>query len=99
MSDTISNNDESDYKSQVEALVRWCEVSNLQLHNDKIKEMIIDTRRNRSAKQPLIIHEKTDERVETSKFFGFQFAIDITRETNSTQFWKSSKAFLFSACP
>eukprot|EP00061_Rhincodon_typus_P016108 g44148.t1 len=40
----ISNNDESEYRKEIEGLVMWCSDNNLSLNASKIEELIIEFR-------------------------------------------------------
>ena len=44
----ITNEDESEYRDQVNKLINWCSENNLELNVNKTKEMIVDFRRNKS---------------------------------------------------
>ncbi|KAI3366309.1 hypothetical protein L3Q82_000426 [Scortum barcoo] len=51
----IANNDESDYRQEVEHLEGWCRQNNLCINVKKTKEMIVDFRRGRHLPSPLYI--------------------------------------------
>ncbi|KAI3371976.1 hypothetical protein L3Q82_006846 [Scortum barcoo] len=51
----IANNDESDYRQEVEHLEGWCRQNNLCINVKKTKEMIVDFRRGRHLPSPLHI--------------------------------------------
>ncbi|KAI3375612.1 hypothetical protein L3Q82_003934 [Scortum barcoo] len=51
----IANNDESDYRQEVEHLEGWCRQNNLCINVKKTKEMILDFRRGRHLPSPLYI--------------------------------------------
>ncbi|KAI3373073.1 hypothetical protein L3Q82_006342 [Scortum barcoo] len=51
----ITNNDESDYRQEVEHLEGWCRQNNLCIKVKKTKEMIVDFRRGRHLPSPLYI--------------------------------------------
>eukprot|EP00061_Rhincodon_typus_P013231 g39474.t1 len=50
----ISDNNESEYKKEIEALVMWCNENNLPLNISKTKELIIDFR-NKGEHAPIYI--------------------------------------------
>ncbi|KAI3359077.1 hypothetical protein L3Q82_002586 [Scortum barcoo] len=50
-----ANNDESDYRQEVEHLEGWCRQNNLCINVKKTKEMIVDFRRGRHLPSPLYI--------------------------------------------
>ena len=67
----ITNDNESLYFEQVDALTEWCRVNNLDLNIPKTKEMIIDFRRkNLVTPSPLIIDNKIVEQVSCFKLLG-----------------------------
>ncbi|PIK45610.1 hypothetical protein BSL78_17515 [Apostichopus japonicus] len=51
----ITDDDERHYRDEVNLLVNWCHDNNLTLNVDKTKELIVDFRRNKNTKDPLII--------------------------------------------
>ncbi|KAI3370921.1 hypothetical protein L3Q82_007431 [Scortum barcoo] len=51
----IANNDESDYRQEVEHLEGWCRQNNLCINVKKTNEMIVDFRRGRHLPSPLYI--------------------------------------------
>ncbi|KAI3357204.1 hypothetical protein L3Q82_015660 [Scortum barcoo] len=53
--DGSANNDESDYRQEVEHLEGWCRQNNLCINVKKTKEMIVDFRRGRHLPSPLYI--------------------------------------------
>ncbi|CAB1350641.1 unnamed protein product [Coregonus sp. 'balchen'] len=50
----ITNNDETAYREDVGTLTAWCQVNNFSLNVSKIKELIVDFRRNQ-ARHPHIL--------------------------------------------
>ncbi|KAI3368006.1 hypothetical protein L3Q82_026829 [Scortum barcoo] len=52
---SLTNNDESDYRQEVEHLEGWCRQNNLCINVKKTKEMIVDFRRGRHLPSPLYI--------------------------------------------
>lgn len=51
----IKVGDESAYRDEVEKLTSWCSYINLVLNTIKIKDLIVDFRRNRFDPQPIYI--------------------------------------------
>ena len=67
----ITNDNESLYFEQVDALTEWCRVNNLDLNIPKTKEMIIDFRKKISVSpSPLKIDNKIVEQVSCFKLLG-----------------------------
>lgn len=79
----ISNNCESSYRSEVEALEVWCKGNNLFLNVNKTKELIIDFRKNRPVLSPLIIDGQAVERVSSFKFLGTTICQSLKWEVNT----------------
>ena len=69
----ITNADESAYKEEVGRVVDWCTNNDLDLNVAKMKEMIIDFRKNKTAMPPLPIGEQV-ELVDSFKFLGTTIA-------------------------
>ncbi len=65
----ISNRDETNYRSEVSRLARWCS-DNV----EKTKEIVVDFRRVHSLHAPLTINGVTMERVSSTKFLGVGMA-------------------------
>lgn len=80
----ITNNDESAYRREVEALVAWCARNNLSLNIKKTREIITDFRRNRPAHAPLLINSEAVERVSEFKFLGLRVSEELSWSSNTT---------------
>ena len=46
----ISNEDESEYRNRIRTVYEWCQLNQLKMNASKTKEVVIDFRRNKSAK-------------------------------------------------
>ena len=66
----ITDDDDTDYRQEIDNFVDWCDDNYLHLNVDKTKEMIIDFRRNRAAPTPIIIKGAEIQQVETYKYLG-----------------------------
>ena len=66
----ITNNDETAYREDVMALVEWCQGNNLSLNINKIKELIVDFRKQQREHAPIHIEETAVEKVRSFKFPG-----------------------------
>ena len=51
----IRDNDETNYRLEIDGITDWCDSNNLFLNVSKTKEMIIDFRRNKPIYEPIII--------------------------------------------
>ena len=70
----VTNNDEPQYREEVEKLAMWCNNNNLSLNVDKTKEMVI---KGPSVHTPLNINGAAVERVQSIKFLGVHIADDL----------------------
>ena len=70
--DRISNNDETEYRNEIENLVNWCGNNNLSLNANKMKEILIDFRKRKGEHAPVYINGDEVERVKSFKFLGVQ---------------------------
>ena len=66
----IMNDDESDYRNEIELLVKWSNDNNLTLNVDETKELIVDFRKCRNLKDSIIINGSAVEQVNINKKFG-----------------------------
>ncbi|KAM3861147.1 inverted formin-2-like [Diretmus argenteus] len=80
----ITNNDESDYRREVEELVRWCENNNLILNISKTKELIVDFRKNTSLLLPLHINGEVVENVSSFRFLGTTIHESLSWDLNTS---------------
>eukprot|EP00061_Rhincodon_typus_P006631 g27470.t1 len=81
----ISNNDESNYRRDIEGLVMWCNENDLSLKVGKTKELIIDFRK-KGEHAPIYINGNWVERVKCIKFLGMTITDDLswTFQVNAT---------------
>ena len=63
----ISNNDETEYRKEIENLVNWCGNNNLSLNVNKTKEIVINFRKRSGEHAPVYINGDKVERVEIFK--------------------------------
>lgn len=74
----ISNGDESAYREEVAELSEWCINNNLELSTSKIKELIINFRKQKEEPTPLYIGGEMVERVTTFTFLATHIFQDRT---------------------
>ena len=55
VSGLISDNNENNYRREIDDIVSWCDTNNLFLNVSKTKELIIDFRRNQTNIEPVTI--------------------------------------------
>ena len=60
----ITDNDETQYREEVNNIEDWCDENDLEWNVPKTKEMIIDFRRNEAPPPPLVVKGEVVERVE-----------------------------------
>jgi hypothetical protein len=68
----ITNNDETAYREEVRALAESCQEYNFSLNVQKMKDLIIDFRRQKREHAPIHIDGATVERVKSFKLLGVQ---------------------------
>ena len=66
----IISDDESDYRNEIEQLVKWSNDNNLIIIIIKTKELIVDFRKCRNLKDSIVINGSTVEQVNTYNFLG-----------------------------
>ncbi|KAK2880213.1 hypothetical protein Q8A73_022911 [Channa argus] len=86
----ISNNDETNYSSEVRRLVGWCSDNNLSLNVEKTKEIVVDFRRALTQHTPLTINGATVERVSSTKFLGVHITEDLSWTDNTAALAKKN---------
>lgn len=91
----ISNKDETNYRSEVSRLARWCSDNNLSLNVDKTKEIVVDFRRAPTQHATLTINGATVERVSSTKFLGVHITEDLSWTLNTAALVKKSQQRLY----
>ena len=91
----ISNNDETDYRLEIERIVNWCERNNLFLNVSKTKEMVIDYRKNKCPISPLFIQNTEVEQISSFKFLGTYISDDLNWSKNCNEILKKAKQRLY----
>ena len=91
----ISNDDESEYKREVEELVGWCSENNLELNVSKTKEIVIDFRKNKGPTTPLSINGEVVEQVKSFKFLGTTISEDLKWENHVSGSVKKANQRIF----
>ncbi|XP_054914356.1 uncharacterized protein LOC129378093 [Poeciliopsis prolifica] len=74
----IQDNNEGNYRKQVQHLVDWCRIYNLLLNVDKTKEIIVDLRRSRPNHTPLLINDEAVEIVSSNKLLGVHITDNLS---------------------
>ena len=65
----ITNNDETAYREEVTILEEWCQENNLSLNVNKMKELIVDFRRQQREHAPILIDRAAVEKVKSSSAY------------------------------
>uniref|UniRef100_A0A3B5PZ90 Reverse transcriptase domain-containing protein n=1 Tax=Xiphophorus maculatus TaxID=8083 RepID=A0A3B5PZ90_XIPMA len=91
----IRDDNDLDYREEVEQLVDWCRDNSLILNVDKTKEMIVDFRKNRPSHAPLLINSSAVEVVSSTKFLGVHITNDLTWTVNTTSLVKRAQKRLY----
>ena len=91
----ISDNVETNYRTQVNSLVNWCNDNDLILNVSKTKEMIVDFRKTKNVKDPVSIQDTEVEIVESFQFLGTYISNDLSWHLNSVQILKKARQRLY----
>jgi len=86
----ISDNNEDNYRREIDGIVNWCDNNNLFLNVSKTKELVIDFRRNKSIIEPVFINSIEVEQISVFEFLGCYFTNDLTWHYNCTEILKKS---------
>eukprot|EP00061_Rhincodon_typus_P011482 g36526.t1 len=93
----IYNNNESNYRREMEGLMTWCNGNNLFLN--KTKELITDFRKKGGEHAPIYINGIEVERVESVKFLRVMAAQEIGMSTRTlTNFYRCTIENIQSGC-
>ncbi len=91
----ITDNDESEYREEVEHLMQWCRGNNLCINVKKTKEMVVDFRRDRRPPPPLYIRGVAVEVVSSFRYLGVYITEDLTWRTNTTRLVRKAHQRLY----
>ncbi|KAK3523467.1 hypothetical protein QTP86_033596, partial [Hemibagrus guttatus] len=78
----ISDGDESAYRGEMDRLVSWCSMKNLELNSLKTVEMIVDFRKDPAPLPPVILCDSPVTSVESFRFLGTTIAKELKWEQN-----------------
>ena len=88
----ICNDDSSNFLSQVDEFVRWCEIHYLNLNVKKTKEMIIDFRSSHKyVPQQIVMNNECVERVCEYKYLGIVIGDKLKGSVNNHQVYKKCR--------
>ena len=92
----ISNNDETNYRKEVNQLALWCQNNNLFLNLEKTKEIVVDFRRtHRRPPLPLTIDGAAVTQVTSTKLLGVTITDDLTWKNNTTALARKAQQHLY----
>ncbi|KAM4541264.1 uncharacterized protein V3H82_023100 [Fundulus diaphanus] len=91
----IRDDNDQDYREEVEQLVGWCRDNRLILNVEKTKEIIVDFRKNRPRHAPLLINNSAVEVVSSTKFLGVHITDNLTWTANTTSLVKRAQKRLY----
>uniref|UniRef100_A0A8C2GHX3 Reverse transcriptase domain-containing protein n=1 Tax=Cyprinus carpio TaxID=7962 RepID=A0A8C2GHX3_CYPCA len=94
----ISNRDETNYRSEVSRMARWCKDNNLSLNVEKTKEIVVDFRRVNNQHAPLTVYGASVARVSSTKFLGVHITEDLSWTDNTAALAKKSQQRLYYLC-
>ena len=91
----ISGNNETKYRAQIETTVNWCRENNLLLNVSKTKELIVDFRKYKNTKDPLVINGQEVNQVSSFKFLGTHIADNMKWQENTADICKKARQRLY----
>ena len=91
----ITDNNEDNYRQEIDNIVQWCNSNNLFLNVKKTKEIVIDFRRNKSPIDPIFINNETVEQISDFKFLGTFVTSDLTWSINCSEILKRAKQRMY----
>lgn len=91
----ITNNDESEYREEVQHLVDWCQNDNLSLNVQKTKDMVVNFRKSSTTHTPLHINGSAVEMVNSVKFLDVHISADLSWNLNTTTMKKAQQHLHF----
>jgi hypothetical protein len=79
----IKNENEDDYRKEINELQSWCDNNNQLLNQPKTKELIIDFRKNKTSKNPVLINNSEIEIIDSFKLLGTTLSNDLKWNVNT----------------
>ena len=87
----INDDNDLDYREEVEQPVDWCRDNSLILNVEKTEEIILDFRKNRPNHAPLVINSSAVEMVNSTKFLGVHITDTLTWNVNTSLVKRAQK--------
>jgi hypothetical protein len=91
----LTDDDDSDYRREVDRFVGWCDDNFLELNVGKTMEMIIDNRRKQHVHGDIIIKGEVVEKVEQYKYLGIIIDNKLTWKPNTDAIVKKLHSRLY----
>ncbi|KAK7098508.1 hypothetical protein V1264_002783 [Littorina saxatilis] len=91
----LTDDDDSDYRQEVDRFVGWGENNYLELNVGKTKEMIMDNRRGEHVHREIVIKGEVVEKVEQYKYLGVIIDNKLTWKPNSDALVKKLHSRLY----
>ncbi|KAK3536268.1 hypothetical protein QTP86_000654 [Hemibagrus guttatus] len=91
----ISDGDESAYRGEMNRLVSWCSMNNLELNSLKTVEMIVDFRKNPAPRPPVILCDSPVSSAESFRFLGTTITKELKWEQNISSLTKEAQQRMY----
>ncbi|KAK3531512.1 hypothetical protein QTP70_023859 [Hemibagrus guttatus] len=91
----ISDGDESAYRGEMDRLVSWCSMNNLELNSIKTVEMIVDFRKDPAPLPPVILCDSPVTSVESFRFLGTTITKELKWEQNIRSLTKKAQQRMY----
>ncbi|KAK3533182.1 hypothetical protein QTP70_013011 [Hemibagrus guttatus] len=91
----ISDGDGSAYRGEMDRLVSWCSMNNLELNSLKAVEMIVDIRKDPAPLPPVILCDSPVTSVESFHFLGTTITQELKWEQNIRSLTKKAQQKMY----
>ncbi|KAK3563012.1 hypothetical protein QTP86_013278 [Hemibagrus guttatus] len=91
----ISDGGESTYRGEMDCLVSWCSMNNLELNSLKTVEMIVDFRKDPAPLPPVILCDSLVTSVESFHFLGTTITKELKWEQNIRSLTKKAQQRMY----
>ncbi|KAK3565494.1 hypothetical protein QTP86_010879 [Hemibagrus guttatus] len=91
----ISDGDESAYRGEMDRLVSWCSMNNLELNSLKTVEMTVDFRKNPAPLPPVILCDSPVSSAESFCFLGTTITKELKWEQNIRSLTKKAQQRMY----
>ncbi|KAK3526126.1 hypothetical protein QTP70_016106, partial [Hemibagrus guttatus] len=91
----ISDGDESAYRGEMDRLVSWCSMNNLELNSLKTVEMIMDFRKDPAPLPPVILCDSPVTSAESFHFLGTTITKELKWEQNIRSLTKKAQQRMY----